>query len=591
METVVHSHDPDNNSKWVQWELEDTGRAELPLEGSNETYSAGMSLDLTSKKEVHVSETLILPPSPLLLLYSDRGVLCPYTVVNKNASAIKLKELVRSPKPLPNDPRLIRQRKPDVQASPPAGRSTPASSVSAAPTQAPLQPAAISGLMMNVGQQQNAPPVRPGGSLGFTVRPTEASSIGSAPFLSSLGQTPPLSSLGQPAAHGRPPPFGPSSLMTSLRQPPPFSGTGQALPLGGTGQALPLGGTGQAPPLGGSGQAPPLGGPSVGSPFNFPAGPSSGTTGATQQPRLPTTTPVLGGSGVAGSTQQPSSFPFSLGSLTSVAMPSPKPPQQQPLSLPQPPTTTPAMTGYLTQQQLQQKTPPTAPKATPPAVQVPSGQVGSQLAAGSSGTGAPPRLPGHVTSQQSSLPPAMAVGNLLGQSTPAQPAPGQLTVRPLHSSTPLTHPGLLPPTQMGPRPPTATVTQAPLNRAAVPGPGTMAPPTRPPAAQTMAPKPQAPHNVGLQRPPPTYSAPPPTYGAPPPSRPATSGATVSPQRSRPPPTATAGGNKMVSHCHTQYTCNISARSLIEVHEMQNLTMITHGAGNLHITVIGLFVGC
>lgn len=45
------------NDGWEKWELEDTGRAELPLDQNNEdTFAAGMALDLTSQQEVVISE-------------------------------------------------------------------------------------------------------------------------------------------------------------------------------------------------------------------------------------------------------------------------------------------------------------------------------------------------------------------------------------------------------------------------------------------------------------------------------------------------------------------------------------------------------
>ena len=49
----------------------------------------------------------MFPPSPLLLLYSDRGILCPFTVVNVGSSLEAIKLLVSPPKPLPAAP--IRQ--------------------------------------------------------------------------------------------------------------------------------------------------------------------------------------------------------------------------------------------------------------------------------------------------------------------------------------------------------------------------------------------------------------------------------------------------------------------------------------------------
>ena len=45
-----------------------------------------------------------LPPAPLLLFYSDRGVLCPYSVINTGCPPSDLKELIKPPNPLPSGP-------------------------------------------------------------------------------------------------------------------------------------------------------------------------------------------------------------------------------------------------------------------------------------------------------------------------------------------------------------------------------------------------------------------------------------------------------------------------------------------------------
>ena len=45
------------DDKWEKWELEDTGRAEMPLDqDNNETFAAGMALDLTSQTDVAISK-------------------------------------------------------------------------------------------------------------------------------------------------------------------------------------------------------------------------------------------------------------------------------------------------------------------------------------------------------------------------------------------------------------------------------------------------------------------------------------------------------------------------------------------------------
>lgn len=53
-DTAVFAH---RNDRWEKWELEDTGRVEMPLDQDNEeTFAAGMALDLTSQQEVVISE-------------------------------------------------------------------------------------------------------------------------------------------------------------------------------------------------------------------------------------------------------------------------------------------------------------------------------------------------------------------------------------------------------------------------------------------------------------------------------------------------------------------------------------------------------
>ena len=41
---------------WEQWFLEDSGRAELPLSGSNETFPVGLAVDRTSQNPMIVGE-------------------------------------------------------------------------------------------------------------------------------------------------------------------------------------------------------------------------------------------------------------------------------------------------------------------------------------------------------------------------------------------------------------------------------------------------------------------------------------------------------------------------------------------------------
>lgn len=55
METVVFSQLP-GEADWERWELEDSGRAEVPLAEGKETFVAGMALSLCSECDVQISE-------------------------------------------------------------------------------------------------------------------------------------------------------------------------------------------------------------------------------------------------------------------------------------------------------------------------------------------------------------------------------------------------------------------------------------------------------------------------------------------------------------------------------------------------------
>ena len=54
VESAVFGQDGEGETgQWAKWELEDTGRAEMPLNDNNEdTFVAGAALDFTSTEEV-----------------------------------------------------------------------------------------------------------------------------------------------------------------------------------------------------------------------------------------------------------------------------------------------------------------------------------------------------------------------------------------------------------------------------------------------------------------------------------------------------------------------------------------------------------
>ena len=74
---------------YTQWILEDNARAELPLHKNEETYPVGLAVDFTAAEPTPVGESTG-PPSPILYLLSDRGLLCPFYCVNTRQAAAPL---------------------------------------------------------------------------------------------------------------------------------------------------------------------------------------------------------------------------------------------------------------------------------------------------------------------------------------------------------------------------------------------------------------------------------------------------------------------------------------------------------------------
>ncbi|KAL5471420.1 hypothetical protein EMCRGX_G029537 [Ephydatia muelleri] len=67
--------------EWEKWNLEGTGRAEFPLDGSTDTYAAGMTIDLTSQEPLVLNDTDTLPPpqSCCSILTTACSVLTPWS--------------------------------------------------------------------------------------------------------------------------------------------------------------------------------------------------------------------------------------------------------------------------------------------------------------------------------------------------------------------------------------------------------------------------------------------------------------------------------------------------------------------------------
>ncbi|CAG0889123.1 unnamed protein product, partial [Darwinula stevensoni] len=162
---------------WEQWFLEDSGRAELPLSGSIETFPVGLAVDRTSQNPMIVGESQKLPPMPVLLLLSTEGMLIPFHMVNKIPDSPVLSQAVQPfpmgirlcsislPRPSLGEQMLL-QAKPESSFSP-AGSGKPS------PSMFPSTPKTTmfsSGLAATTASTTSAPGVMftPGSSSPFT---------------------------------------------------------------------------------------------------------------------------------------------------------------------------------------------------------------------------------------------------------------------------------------------------------------------------------------------------------------------------------------------------------------------------------------
>ncbi|KAI6657303.1 Nuclear pore complex protein [Oopsacas minuta] len=78
---------PTNVGDWFYANLEESSRAELPLDGTEESFTMGLAIDTTSQTAIPTDKEQ-LPPHPILLLLTTKGVLCPFHMIYEGMSSL-----------------------------------------------------------------------------------------------------------------------------------------------------------------------------------------------------------------------------------------------------------------------------------------------------------------------------------------------------------------------------------------------------------------------------------------------------------------------------------------------------------------------